>query len=170
MISQEAEHCRSCARKAFRKTVEVHCDLCRSKFLPKSWRQVAGARIVFCPSCRADPAKATQVRAIAWEARKRKGVKANIAGTSDRRLLRLIAEAQGSVRVLFDREKHIGKIPANLLREYSALAVDGSIPSTPPPRRSHHAAPRALKRTRAHPKVLSISQFIEKRGQVQHAS
>jgi hypothetical protein len=108
---------------------------------------------------------------MAWAAAKaRSRRKAGPGSPSDRRIVRLVAEARNSVKLLFDRTKCIGTIPPNLLRQYPAL-VEGSIASTPPPRRSHHAkvapAPR-VKRTRAHPKVLSISQFIEKRGQVQN--
>jgi hypothetical protein len=37
-----------------------------------------------------------------------------MAGKSDRRVARLIAEAQGSVRILYDRETKRGEIPSNL--------------------------------------------------------
>ena len=194
-ISKEAERCVSCARKALRKTVEVHCSLCSGRFLPISWRQAVGARVIFCPSCKTN--RTSEVNRIAWAARKPRGSKSSMRGT-DRRLMRLIAEAQNSVKVVFDREKGIGRIPANLLAQYPALATDGTVPSTvPPPRRSHHKV--RVRRTHcakghelteantvlqnrgrvcrtclnekarqayraAHPKVLSISQFIEKRA------
>ncbi len=170
LISQEAERCNSCTRKASRATVAIHCSRCTARFMPVSWRQ-AKAKLVFCPSCRMN--HRAECDKLAWSAAKqRQRGKGSIGHSVDRRILRLVAEAQNSVKVVFDREKNIGKIPANLLARYPALASEGSIPSTPPPRRSHHAkvappAPR-VKRTRAHPKVLSISQFIEKRGQVQN--
>ncbi len=170
MISQEAEHCRSCARKAMRATVAIHCSRCGSRFMPVTWRQVNG-KLCFCADCRTN--HRAECDKLAWAAAKQRSRRKSGPGSpSDRRILRLVAEAQGTVKVVFDREKNIGKIPANLLRQYPAL-VEGSIASSAPPRRSHHAkvapAPR-VKRTRAHSKVLSISQFIEKRGQVQHAS
>ncbi len=161
LILQETERCNSCTRKASRATVAIHCSRCTARFMPVSWRQ-ANAKLVFCPDCRTN--HRAECDKMAWSAAKqRQRGKGSIGHSVDRRILRLVAEAQNSVKVVFDREKNIGKLPANLLAQYPSLAVDGSIPSTPPPRRSHHAKTTQAPRRVARKKGLSIEQFIQKR-------
>ncbi len=59
-----------------------------------------------------------------WATRKQKGKKAQMASQSDRPVARLIAEAMGTVKVVFDRDKNIGVLPANLKKLYGP---DGTV-------------------------------------------
>jgi hypothetical protein len=58
-----------------------------------------------------------------------------MTGRTDRRIARLIAEAMGSVRTLYDREKGIGEIPSNLRESYgigleSQVAINNRAPES----------------------------------------
>ncbi len=115
-ISKDAKQCLACKQNDAHANVHVFCSLCSGKFLPKSWRQAVGARVIFCGDCREN--RAADVRRIAWAARKpqSKSAQARLGGTSDRRIQRLISECQGSVRVIYDRDRRIGTVPDNLKR------------------------------------------------------
>jgi len=84
--------------------------------MPTSWRQAIGAKIVACSDCRKN--RRADYNRLAWAARKTKGKSALAMANkmTDRRLRRLLAEVQGSVRVLYDKNKGLGEIPPNLKR------------------------------------------------------
>src|SRR6266851_4900184 len=107
--SPDAKRCRSCAAKGRRETVECFSDICLRKFMPTSWRQAIGAKIVACSDCRKN--RRADYNRLAWAARKTKGKSALAMANkmTDRRLRRLLAEVQGSVRVLYDKNKGLGE-------------------------------------------------------------
>jgi hypothetical protein len=109
-ISKSATQCKPCRSKVTT-TVLIHCSLCGTAYKPTNYKKSLHARVVFCPVCfrtrRAEVAKITAV------ARTKPG-KSGGMRTTDRNINRLIAEAMGSVRTVFDRERGVGAVPANL--------------------------------------------------------
>jgi hypothetical protein len=99
----------------------VHCSLCQGLFEPANWRQCVRARVVFCGKCRRERTK--DVNRIKNAARGPVKKSAQMTGRTDRRIARLIAEAMGSVRTLYDRDAGIGRVPANLQHAYG-LGLD----------------------------------------------
>jgi hypothetical protein len=68
--------------------------------------------VIFCKTCR--ETKKSACAKISWAARGPVKKNAQMMGFTDRRIARLIAEAVGSVKVVYDRNKKLGEIPPNL--------------------------------------------------------
>lgn len=141
-----AGKCKPCRVREAQAAILVFCSLCGGGYKPanlKSFKKARSARVVFCPTCQRD--RRDDVRKISHEARKTKSKRELILGgkSTDRRIARLISEANQTVRIVFEREKNIGVIPPNLIAQYGpALAECGSISAPAPAPRPRRRGPK----------------------------
>jgi len=112
-INKDSKLCLACKRKAAHAAVLIHCSLCSAAYKPRNFKKSLHARVVFCPTCFKN--RRAEVARITAAARKQSS-KSGGMRTSDRVVVRLIAEAMGSVRTVFDRERGVGAVPENLKR------------------------------------------------------